>query len=582
MINPIQYSSNDFQSVLNDINADALLIDKPEWFKRLIAGIRDSSNIVENAVALQSFLRTAFTREAVYDLCALIDYQIPSYTTSQGYAIFFLDAAAVSFPITFTAAELKAVSQGSIAVSTKQFEARTSETVSAISETFTAVYTTNLLTVARVYITGEKVRVSTTGTLPDPLAIDTDYFVIYVSDTTIKLAETVVKAFLNDCIDLTNNGTPTNTIKLYSFSKLCYQQETKSTVVIGTSNGTDQWQIYYLPDAYILPTTLSIVINSVTWTQVTTFVNSISTDKHYKIIRLSNQYLKIMFGDGTYGAIPGAFSVYASYAVGGGITSNISVQNKIIAYAGGNVYINGVTNSLLFTGGAEEQSLEKSKIVAPMLLKARSRDITTDDGKYLAEAYSGVLKAKIIKNVYGLFSQQVVIVPSGGGYPTAGLKTALAAYLQALTILESVYTLVVDPVYVPISITATVKITATADWTTTKAYVVLAFRLLFSEVNQEIIDLYYDSGIASAITYINAKWATSFSTTDYVSISKIIENLTASEFGKDFQSSDVAGYIDSIVDGVDYIIIASPSFPITILDTEIVQDNINPALITQI
>ena len=41
MGNPIQYTSRTFQTILADINSDKELADKPEWFKRMIAGVGD-------------------------------------------------------------------------------------------------------------------------------------------------------------------------------------------------------------------------------------------------------------------------------------------------------------------------------------------------------------------------------------------------------------------------------------------------------------------------------------------------------------------------------------------------------------
>ncbi len=56
------------------------------------------------------------------------------------------------------------------------------------------------------YTTGFKIQLTTTGTLPAPLATGTDYFVIVVDDDTIQLATTLVLALAGTAIDLTNEG----------------------------------------------------------------------------------------------------------------------------------------------------------------------------------------------------------------------------------------------------------------------------------------------------------------------------------------------------------------------------------------
>lgn len=60
--------------------------------------------------------------------------------------------------------------------------------------------------------TGLKVRVSTDTTLPAGLSASTDYFVIYVSASTFKLATTLNNANSGTAIDITNAGTGIHTI----------------------------------------------------------------------------------------------------------------------------------------------------------------------------------------------------------------------------------------------------------------------------------------------------------------------------------------------------------------------------------
>jgi len=583
LTNPIQYTSTDFDSVMNDINNDPDLKDKPVWFKRLIAGARDGSAVMENAIANQSLLRTAFTRQAVADLCALIDYQLTAHSTSIGDLTFYLDPNYVAFPVTFSVTDLKAQSQGSMTFPSLNFETLTGMVVNASSENFTTDFTTGKLTVAGVYATGDRVRLTTTGTLPSPLQLAVSYYVIYVSATQIKLAASVSDAFAGTAITLTTNGTGVHTISMFSFHMTVYQQQSLvNSTVIGTSDGVTQWQFYQLPDLKILDLTLAIVINSVTWTQVTSFVNSISTDTVYKIIHLQNGASGIMFGNGIYGAIPGAFPISSMYAVGGGSSSNISSYNRITAYSGGNSNINGVTNSQYFTGGADEQSIIDAKIIAPMLLKARSHFMSSADGLAFASAYPGVCTAGIYKNQYGLMSCGVSVVPSGGGTPSAPLLANLQAYLIGLTLFESVDVRTSSALYLPQNPYAQVNITTGSVWATVQAYVVLAFRLLFFEAGKEIQTAYSSGGISAAVAYINVKWGTSFTSADYNAIKRMLLVLEPAVFGQVFQESEVLGFIQEYVTGVNYLTITSPTFPIVCAQNQITQANVNPANITQV
>jgi hypothetical protein len=84
--------------------------------------------------------------------------------------------------------------------------------------TFTADTGTDIMTYTSVtslpsnLLTGTRVRVSTTTTLPAPLAAATDYFLIRVSDTTYKLATTYANAIAGTQIDITTTGTGTHTL----------------------------------------------------------------------------------------------------------------------------------------------------------------------------------------------------------------------------------------------------------------------------------------------------------------------------------------------------------------------------------
>jgi len=64
---------------------------------------------------------------------------------------------------------------------------------------------------AHGYATGLEVVESTTGTLPAPLAVLTDYYVIRVDANTYKLATSKANAVAGTAINLTDDGTGTHT-----------------------------------------------------------------------------------------------------------------------------------------------------------------------------------------------------------------------------------------------------------------------------------------------------------------------------------------------------------------------------------
>lgn len=86
------------------------------------------------------------------------------------------------------------------------------------SDTFTADAGTDLCTWTSTanfpsnILTGTRVRLTTTTTLPAGLALATDYYVIKMSDTTFELASSYANAIAGTQINITDAGTGTHTV----------------------------------------------------------------------------------------------------------------------------------------------------------------------------------------------------------------------------------------------------------------------------------------------------------------------------------------------------------------------------------
>lgn len=86
------------------------------------------------------------------------------------------------------------------------------------TDTFTADAPTDVCTwtstanIPSNILTGTRVRLTTTTTLPGGLATATDYYVIRVSDTTFKLATSFANAIAGTAINITDAGTGTHTV----------------------------------------------------------------------------------------------------------------------------------------------------------------------------------------------------------------------------------------------------------------------------------------------------------------------------------------------------------------------------------
>ena len=569
--NPIQFISRTFTTILNDINSDPDLIDRPNWWKRIWAGIGDVISMWVNALGNNLVLRTAYTRQNVADLLELINYYMSPQTTSTGNIIFYLDSSTI-FPINLARSDLVAQTTGGLTVSALNFESRTSLIVNAISENFTTVdLANNTIEVTRSYITGEKVILTGTG-LPTPLQENTEYWVVRVSDTLISLASTLLNAYNGVVIDFTALVAGTKTIGLYSVVVQVYQQQSASSRIIGTSDGS-AFQDFSLTDQNILEDTISITINAVAYTKVDTLVFSDPTDTHFEVVYSTDNVASVRFGNDEYGVIPGDnFEITASYAIGGGSLSNVGVINRINVYAGGDSNIVGVSNPGVLTGGDEPEDIETAKRIGPLLLPIRDTFLTEQDGQTLVEDFGGTSQVKVNGLAFGILSAQVVIIPNGGGQSSASYRNSLQAFLVARTILESVDVRVVDATYLTQNITSSIKISSGFLFSDVLPYAQIAFRLFLSETGQEIQRRFTSDGITQAVILLNNIFSTAFGSEDYIQLENLISNLPARQIGVDVQLSDILAYIDIYVFGVDFVTISAPSFPIVVDDDEITTD----------
>lgn len=112
--------------------------------------------------------------------------------------------------------------------------------------TFTADPATDILDygITHNLRNGAAVTVSTTGTLPAPLTINTTYYVIFVSSTTIKLATNIANAQASTAIDITTTGTGSNSSTTINMSRIrFFAEDPKSNYVYCVDDNGRVWYV---------------------------------------------------------------------------------------------------------------------------------------------------------------------------------------------------------------------------------------------------------------------------------------------------------------------------------------------------
>lgn len=204
---------------------------------------------------------------------------------------------------------------------------------------------------------------------------------------------------------------------------------TSLTEVIGSSDGSPD-QSFDLSSSPLalnpdgsssLEVTVTVGAVDEVWTEVDNFLESGSSDKHFRTQIDENDTVTVIFGDGVNGAIPpsGVNNISATYRVGGGISGNQIAPNKLTRLVGSFAFVTSVTNPAAPTGGIDRESIAQAKINAPLSLKALNRAVTHEDYKALALEVPGVLHAFAYRGA-GSYEERVVIAGGGSNPIPAG------------------------------------------------------------------------------------------------------------------------------------------------------------------
>jgi len=200
---------------------------------------------------------------------------------------------------------------------------------------------------------------------------------------------------------------------------------------------------------------VTVTIAGVVWQTVDHFADSGPTDRHIRLDRDGLDQTTLRFGDGKAGAIPGAGqTITVSYLVTGGPMGNLAPDR--ITELPTPIMINGqpvtvaVTNPIPATGGADAETMEHARMVAPATVRSTWKAVTKADYLALCEAFPGVAKAQILDlnddTTLRVYTVRIIIAPEGGGLASPSLKAALLSFLEERRLVTVEVTLD-DPIY---------------------------------------------------------------------------------------------------------------------------------------
>jgi hypothetical protein len=336
---------------------------------------------------------------------------------------------------------------------------------------------------------------------------------------------------------------------------------------LGLSDGTTAWQTFVMPRESYISGSGEIIINSQVWSEVDYLVESGPTDKVYRLIRFPDGFTRVRFGDGITGAIPGAYQIEFSGRFGGGSQGNFRTSGAQLFYAGGDAAVASAAYvSTQFSGGAEEETLDNARFIAPQLLKVNRRAVTENDYRLLALRFNvGIARAKCLPGYYGVGTVGLHIIPTGGGNASSGLKTALQNYLKPLTPLGQVDVRVRDSNFVTQSVTLGLKMRPGTNFTLASNYAKVFVGMLVADFGEEIINKYNSAGVAAAMDLINSYFGMSFTSTNFAALTALLDILVdnVSNWGTSLNPGDIFQVAESIPN-VLYSTVTSPAVQINV------------------
>lgn len=158
-----------------------------------------------------------------------------------------------------------------------------------------------------------------------------------------------------------------------------------------------------------------VLINSVPYILVETFVNSFPTDLHYKLSFNTDGRAILRFGDGIFGKrLEPTDNIVVNYRVGGGSIGNIA-GDTLTVLVDSDPNIISVTNTQAFSGGANEPTTDRLKELIPASLRTLERAVALKDySDILIANFPEVAKAEAELNTDNSGTDiNVYVVPVG-------------------------------------------------------------------------------------------------------------------------------------------------------------------------
>jgi hypothetical protein len=230
------------------------------------------------------------------------------------------------------------------------------------------------------------------------------------------------------------------------FAFLVAQGQTIPNEVVGSSNGQAKQEFPTLLGP-VFDNSYTVQVDETgsgsweTYVEVDNFLNSSSTDRHYKTDTDEEDRLVIIFSNGVNGKIPplGVDNIRCTYRIGGDLDGNVG-SSQITGNIDGIEFVSSAGNPMPALGwtikeGGDETDMEKAKDAGPASITNQGKAVSEGDIPRVAveeyttdEGASIVARAFAIEEEFGPKTVGLVVVGTGGEFLTAEQLDDLEEY----------------------------------------------------------------------------------------------------------------------------------------------------------
>ena len=263
-------------------------------------------------------------------------------------------------------------------------------------------------------------------------------------------------------------------------------------VISQTASGSTS-QEYNVNDIEVENTNVIVTVDSVVWTAVTSFINSINTSTDYVLRPELNGTITIVFGNNVFGQSPAlGQSIEITYVRSDGLVGNVYATDLITTLIStiydqfGVIQTVTVTNTTNFLGGDNAEDTEDIRNNAPQVFATGDRAVTKSDFVAILNAYPGVAdsnawgEAEEPNPDYDHFNQvKLVVLLQEWELPDTAFKDVLSTFLYTKSMMTVRYTYV-DPTILEVIPTLIIKVVVGNQLSYVQSLVEIAITDLFT------------------------------------------------------------------------------------------------------